>query len=94
MKYSKVCLFHMLKIEKPIVPIWPVHMEGGTQRGEIPHLLLVKKYLSSHVMLGMRDEGQNAITWLLSTHMNKELSFLPMKLLLHFYAFVVGKTLV
>ena len=54
---------------------------GGPQRGEVPHLPVVKKYLSSHATPGTRGEVQNAITWALSAHINKELSFIPTKLL-------------
>ena len=54
---------------------------GGRRRGEVPHLPVVKKYLSSHATTGTRGQVQNAITWSLSTHINKELSFVPMKLL-------------
>ena len=57
------------------------HGSGGPQRGEVPHLPVVKKYLCSHAAPGMRGEVQNAITWSLSTHINKELSFVLMKLL-------------
>jgi len=45
----------------------------GTPGGEVPHLPVVKKYLSSHVIPGIRGELQNAIAGLLSMHMNKEL---------------------
>ena len=44
------------------------HGGGVPQTGEVSHLPLVK------------GEVQNAITWLLSTHINKGL-FVPMKLL-------------
>ena len=54
---------------------------GGSRRGEVPHLPVVKKYLCSHAAPGTRGEVQNAITWSLSTHINKGLSFVLMKLL-------------
>ena len=57
------------------------HGSGGPRRGEVPNQSLVKKYLSSHATPGTQGEVQNAITWSLSTHINKELSFVPMKLL-------------
>ena len=57
------------------------HGSGGPQRGEVPHLPMVKKYLCSHAAPGTRGEVQNAITWSLSTPINKELSFVLMKLL-------------
>ena len=57
------------------------HGSGGDQRGEVPHLPMVKKYLSSHETPGTGGIVQHAIAWSLSTHINKELSFVPMKLL-------------
>ena len=57
------------------------HGSGGPQRGEVPHQPLVKKFVSSHATPGTPGEVQNDITWSLSTHMNKELSFVLMKLL-------------
>ena len=54
---------------------------GGSRKGEVPYLTVVKKFVSSHVTPGTRGEIQNAITWSLSTHINKELSFALMKLL-------------
>ena len=48
---------------------------------EVPHLPVVKKFVSSHATPGTRGEVQNAITWSLSTPINKELSFVLMKLL-------------
>ena len=59
----------------------PAHGSGGPRRDEVPHLPAVKKYLPSYATSGTRGEVQNAVTWLLSTHINKELSFVPMKLL-------------
>ena len=41
--------------------------------GEVSHLPVVKKYLSSHATPGTWGEVQNAITWSLSMHINKEL---------------------
>ena len=38
---------------------------------------MVKKYPSSHATPGMQGEVQNAITWSLSMHINKELLFVP-----------------
>ena len=57
------------------------HESGGPQRGKVPHLPVVKKYLSSHAGPGTRGEVQNAITWAISTHINKELSFILTNLL-------------
>ena len=47
----------------------------GPQGGEIPHLPMVKKYLSSHETPGMQGEVQCAIRQSLSTHINKDLTF-------------------
>ena len=49
------------------------HGSGGPRQGKVPHLSVVKKYLSSHEIPGTRGEVQSAITWSLSTHINKEL---------------------
>ena len=57
------------------------HGSEGPRQGEVPHLPVVKKYLSSHATLGTRGEVQKAITWLLRTHKTKNLSFIPMRLL-------------
>ena len=53
------------------------HGSGAPRQGEVPHLPVVKKYLSSLATLGTRGEVQNAITWSLSMHINKELLFVP-----------------
>ena len=57
------------------------HESGGPRRGEVPHQPVVKKFVSSHATPGTPGEVQNAITRSLSTHMNKELYFVLMKLL-------------
>ena len=54
---------------------------GGSRKGEVPYLTVVKKFVSSHATPGTPGEVQNAITWSLSTHINKELSFVLVKLL-------------
>ena len=54
-----------------------VHMEVGDP-GEVRYLPVEKKFVSSHATPGMQGEVQNTITWLLSMHINKELSFAPM----------------
>ena len=47
-------------------------MEAGhaEYRGEVLHLPVVKKYLSSHTVPGTRGEVQNAIVRSLNTHIN------------------------
>ena len=42
---------------------------------------MVMKFVSSHATPGTWGEVQNSITWSLSMHINKELSFVLMKLL-------------
>ena len=51
-----------------------LHGSGWPRGGEVPHLPMVKKYLSSHATLATRGEAQNAIVRSLSTHINKELN--------------------
>ena len=57
------------------------HGNGGPQRGEVPHQPVVKKFVSSHATPATLGEVQNAITWSLSTYINKELPFVLMKLI-------------
>ena len=52
----------------------PVHMEvGDPGEAKVPHLPVVKKYLSSHAIPGTQGEVQNAIIWLIRRRINKEL---------------------
>ena len=75
-------------------------MEAGhaEDRGEVPDLPVVKKYLSSHTVPGTPGEVQNAIARSLNTHINKELTFVFFvcsdKAAFRFKVVVAGKTLV
>ena len=72
------------------------HENGGTREGEVPHLPVVKKYLSSHATPEKQGEVQNTIMQSLSMHINKELMFVffvySNEAAFHFNVVVVGKT--
>ena len=62
------------KYHTGLASFWCSHGSGGSQRGEVPHLPVIKKYFSVFTCNpGEAGEVQNAIIWSQSTHINKEL---------------------